>query len=385
MRCLILNNTAKDHDKFLIEILSHVDNRGYLKHRESTIIEFKENFNFSNMSKYTRTMAAFANNRGGYIVFGVKDSPRIPQGINKDRFNNIPQEKITTYLIEHFSPEIKWDMGIVDVKRRYFGYIYSYKAVEKPIICKKDAGNKILKSGEIYYRYRAQTRKIEYPELKRIIDEFREEERQIWMKHIERIAKIGPSNVALVDLLTGALNTAKLEDTKLIIDEALLDNLRDRVKFIEEGKFSEKEGEPTLKLIGKIQTVSDVVIPEMDPNKDYPYLQKYLAEELGLRPYDVQILIWKYKIKDDKKYHIEIEASKSSKVHKYSKYALKYLREILNDQKDEPEFLKKISKEYQNARKNTKNERSPPSQTLHPPQTTYTPKSYIKYKKINGA
>lgn len=173
----------------------------------------------------------------------------------------------------------------------------------------------------------------------------------MWMKHIERIAKIGPSNIALVDFLTGALNTAKLEGTKLIIDETLLNKLREKVKFIEEGKFSEKDGEPTLKVIGEIQTVSDVVVPKLDPNKDYPYIQKRIAEELELRPYDVQNLIWKHKIKGDRKYHIEIETSKSSKVHKYSKYALDYLRDILNKQTDKSKYLKKISEEYQKTRK----------------------------------
>jgi len=34
-------------------------------------------------------MAAFANNRGGIIIFGVKDNPRIPIGIRKEKFDNI--------------------------------------------------------------------------------------------------------------------------------------------------------------------------------------------------------------------------------------------------------------------------------------------------------
>jgi len=297
----------EEHENFIIEFLNQIDDRGYLKHRESTMIEFKENFNFINMPKYAKTMSAFANNKGGYIIFGVKDKPRKLLGIKKDRFDGLKLEKITGYLVEHFEPEIKWDIGTVETNGKSFGYIYTYEADEKPIICKKNAGEKDLKSGEIYYRYRAQTRKIEYPELKRIIDEFREKERLIWMKHIEQIAKIGPSNVALVDLLTGALNTTKLEGTKLIMDKKLLQELQDKVKFIEEGKFSEKEGESTLKIVGEIQTV-DIVVPKMDPNKDYPYIQKHLAKKLGIRPYDTQILIWKYKLKEDRKYHIEIEA-----------------------------------------------------------------------------
>ncbi|MCD6317871.1 putative DNA binding domain-containing protein [Candidatus Aerophobetes bacterium] len=335
-----------DHQTYIKKILQNIDARGYLKHRESSTIEFKESFNSKNMPKYSRTIAALANNKGGYILFGIKDSPKKLIGINKDRFDNIKQEKISTFLIDHFDPEIKWDIGLVENEGKYFGYIYIYEAEEKPVICKKNAGNNDIHSGEIYFRYRGQSKKIGYSELKKIIDEFREKERRMWMSHIERIAKIGPSNVALLDLLKGDIHVKKIEGTNLIMDKNLIDELRDKVKFIEEGKFSEIKGEPTLRIIGEIKT-ADVVIPQLDPNKDYPFLQKHLAGQLGLRPYDVQILIWKYKIKGDRKYHIEIETSKSGKVHKYSKYALERLKSILNEQKDIQRFLKRISKKYQ--------------------------------------
>ncbi len=338
------------HELYLRQFLRNTDDRGHLKHRESSTIEFKENFNFNNMAKYSKTMAAFANNSGGYILFGIKDTPRKLIGINKDKFNKIKQEKISTFLIDHFDPEIKWDIGIIENEGMYFGYIYVYESEEKPVICKKNSGSNNIQSGEIYFRYRGQSRKIGYSELKKIIDEFREKERKIWMSHIEKIAKIGPSNVAILDMLNGSIHVKKIEGARLIMDKELMEDLRDKVKFIEEGKFSETEGEPTLKIVGEIQT-ADVVIPMLDPNKDYPYLQKHLAEQLGLRPYDVQVLIWKYKIKGNRRYHIKIETSKSGVVHKYSKYALKQLRSILNEQKDRDRFLKKLSKEYEKHRR----------------------------------
>jgi len=37
--------------------------------------EFKISFNWNSRDKYAKSMAAFANNKGGYIVFGVKDKP----------------------------------------------------------------------------------------------------------------------------------------------------------------------------------------------------------------------------------------------------------------------------------------------------------------------
>ncbi|GAB6076001.1 ATP-binding protein [Desulfurobacterium crinifex] len=327
----------------LYEILNDLDSKGYLKHRESSVIEFKENFSFSNLVKYAKTMVAFANNKGGYIVFGIKDGPRIPIGINREKFNEIKQERITDFLIEYFSPEIKWKMGIIDVQGKSFGYIYVEESSEKPVVCRK-SNDKGLKSGEIYHRYRGQTRKIEYPELKKIIEEYREKERQYWMKHIERIAKIGPQNVALIDLLSGSINTVRLADKQIIIDKALLDELRENVKFIEEGRFSETEGEPTLKLVGEIKYMNGVVVPDLDPNKDYPYLQKQLAEELNVKQLDVRALVWKLNLKGNKRYHIEIQAGKYSRIHKFSKYALEKLREELSKLAEEE--LRNLCSEY---------------------------------------
>jgi predicted HTH transcriptional regulator len=50
----------------------------YLYHREGQELEFKEQFNLAGLVDYFRDFAAFANNRGRYLIFGVKDSPRIP-------------------------------------------------------------------------------------------------------------------------------------------------------------------------------------------------------------------------------------------------------------------------------------------------------------------
>jgi predicted HTH transcriptional regulator len=46
-----------------------------LKTRESTRVEFKQSFNFGSMPEYARTMIAFSNTEGGFIVFGVRNQP----------------------------------------------------------------------------------------------------------------------------------------------------------------------------------------------------------------------------------------------------------------------------------------------------------------------
>ncbi|MEO0071322.1 MAG: ATP-binding protein [candidate division WOR-3 bacterium] len=186
----------RNHDEYIIKILKKEDDRGNLIARESSEIEFKENFNLANMADYARIMASFANKSGGYIIFGVKDSPRKITGINPTNFNGTPQERITSFLLEYFNPEIKWDIGIIEHNDIYVGYIYTYRADNKPVICKKNKDN-IIKTGEIYYRYRAQTRNIEYGEMKAIIDEIKEKERKSWERVIKETAKIGPENVVI--------------------------------------------------------------------------------------------------------------------------------------------------------------------------------------------
>jgi len=96
----------------------------YLYHRESQELEYKEQFNLAGLANYLRDFAGFANNIGGYIIFGVKDSPRIPVGLNNsslDQFNKIDPERISGYLLDTFSSEIRWDQVVIRNSIKSFG------------------------------------------------------------------------------------------------------------------------------------------------------------------------------------------------------------------------------------------------------------------------
>lgn len=84
--------------------------------RESATKEFKENFTWGSIGLYARTMAGFANARGGYILFGITDNPRRAVGLSekaRSDFDNLDQAKLTEGLNELFSPEIHWELGRV--------------------------------------------------------------------------------------------------------------------------------------------------------------------------------------------------------------------------------------------------------------------------------
>jgi hypothetical protein len=68
--------------------------------REGGSLEFKESFNWSGKEAYSKTLAALANNAGGYIVFGVKNKPRVGVGLLTDPYITAP---IPT-LREHTQP-----------------------------------------------------------------------------------------------------------------------------------------------------------------------------------------------------------------------------------------------------------------------------------------
>ena len=63
-------------DLDLVKELLSTRQDGIVRHRESQTLEFKENFNYAGLAEYFRDFAAFANNKGGWLIFGVKDRPR---------------------------------------------------------------------------------------------------------------------------------------------------------------------------------------------------------------------------------------------------------------------------------------------------------------------
>ena len=128
--------------------------------REGSSIEFKESYSHSGIAQYFKTMASFANNSGGYIIFGVANKPRRLVGLkdrNLTQFEDLKVEEFTRSLTEYFSPEIKWDHCTFEYKELSFGVIFTFPLIEKPCICKKhyDAVDPkyTLREGDIFYRY----------------------------------------------------------------------------------------------------------------------------------------------------------------------------------------------------------------------------------------
>lgn len=252
-----------------------------LYHREGQELEFKEQFNLAGLAEYFRDFSAFANNRGGHIIFGVKDSPRVPTGLNSsalDQFNKIDPQRISGFLLDIFSPDIEWEMATVEMDGKYFGVVRVYEGRMKPVIVRKDEGkDQIIKNGEVYYRYGGRTQKIQFAELENIINKRIERNNSEWLDLMSKIGKAGPENAAILDTEKALIE--KDESRILVLDE----DLAAKLKFIKEGEFVEKKGRPTLKLVGDVVPVEKVeVIKKVKEGliKAYPLSARELAEEV---------------------------------------------------------------------------------------------------------
>ncbi len=230
--------------------------------RESSSLEFKESFGWASLPKYLKTSAAYANTKGGYIVFGIANKPRRLCGLsgaNLRLFEDIDQEKMSQNFNEHFAPEIEWMIQEYELQGKIFGLLYIHEVKDKPVVCIKNSG-KELKESDIYYRYRGRSQRIKYPELKAILETKRQTEQRLWMQHLENIARIGVREAGIFDLHTGSVTGS---GGSFLIDESLLSQL----SFIKEGEFSEVKGKPALKLIGHVEPLAGSVI---DTGKRHP-------------------------------------------------------------------------------------------------------------------
>ena len=332
------------HLAFVRGVISKTDAKGHLVARESITVEFKQSFGFKSLAEYARTMAAFSNAEGGYIVFGVSNSPRRLVGIDTEQFNQIDSAKLTSSLNDLFDPALVWDLGIAGVSGKSFGFLAVAKAAEKPVICRKTFGSE-LKAGDIYFRYHGQSRVIGYAELKRIIEELRREERELWMTHVQQIARIGPRNVAFLDLLRGDISRLNLPAT-FLIDRELLESMRQQLVFVEQGRFTEKDGAPALRLTGDLVPADTVVSPDLQPEKNFPYLARDIAEKLSINRHQAQALIWKLGLKQDSNCSAKVRFGKNATTDKYSELGLSRIAQVLAQAPEKPSFLAQCAKEY---------------------------------------
>jgi hypothetical protein len=214
---------------------------------EQESCECKRDFDPKKMTAIVRAVAALANNKGGYIFFGVSDGDFEVEGIEGE-FSQTDIVKIVEKVKAHLSPTPTVSAKeIIDFDGLLVGFLHVGKHPSPPVIVYRDGDG--LNEGEILFRYPGQSSRIKFGDLRAMLDE-RDRLAQSALAHAAgRIADIGTRHAMILDT-----NRNVLEDGmhSILIDQKLAENL----KFIKEGEFDEKIGAPTLKLVGEVAPVT---------------------------------------------------------------------------------------------------------------------------------
>ena len=145
--------------------------QGDLLQDETQQVEFKSLIqgDVDSAVRYAKTLAALANNRGGYIFFGFSDDRQVV-GVDEDAFLSYDWDRLTALAREHFQPSYRWERGMAVWKKTRIGVIYVFEAESKPIVAARD-GRASVRQGDIYYRYRGQNQRISIGDLFGLLQE----------------------------------------------------------------------------------------------------------------------------------------------------------------------------------------------------------------------
>lgn len=231
---------------------------------ETDQIECKKSLNFA-----MKTIAGFANNKGGYFVFGVENGTFNVVGLPDEKFEKFDLNKLNQNIRDQLGIGLDIQTTTRQIDGKKIGIAYIGPAHAKPVICIHNAGD--VAQGHIYYRYPGEDRLISPADLQRLIEQRMQQLSQnILSKHLANIVRFGVENAAVMNIATGEIEG---KAGSFLIDEALLP----KISFIKDGEFVEKSGAPTLKLIGEVAPSQATLVTIKEPLEDYPlsYVQLF--------------------------------------------------------------------------------------------------------------
>jgi hypothetical protein len=218
----------------------------HVRSGETDILECKLNYAVS--GAILKAIAGLANNKGGHILFGVKDEANIVEGMSDDKFHALDPSVLNSHLLGTFDPVPTIRKVTVDIGGKTVGAMYVEKHPEGPVIAVKNHGTDV-REGAIYFRYVGETRQIKPGELRQII---KMREQKAVEEFSRRMSRVAAGTEATIDLDSGEV--AGKAGT-FVIDRDLLPS----IQFIREGDFSEVKGAPALRIVGEVQPISATV------------------------------------------------------------------------------------------------------------------------------
>ncbi|NBJ12704.1 AlbA family DNA-binding domain-containing protein [Microvirga arsenatis] len=181
--------------KLLSLFIRKDDGNWALDHKETDNIECKKNFHPN--GKLFRAISALANNRGGYVLFGVTDEGCIATGMDSRRFLENDPNYLSQKVRAAMEPMPRIEVGHCLIDGKFIGAIYVHPEVDGPVIAAKDDEN--FREGTIYYRYPGESRAVRPAEFRKILNERDRRVRQESLTGISRLMELG-SRAAIIDM-----------------------------------------------------------------------------------------------------------------------------------------------------------------------------------------
>lgn len=210
---------------------------------ETDVVECKLNYAVS--GAILKAIAGLANNKGGHILFAVKDGTSVVEGMSDDKFHTLDPSILNSHLLSTLDPVPTIKKIALSIAGKSVGAICVERHPEGPVIAVKNVGSDV-KEGAIYFRYVGETRLIKPGELRQII---KMREQKAVEEFSRRMSRVAAGSEATIDLDSGEVAG---KSGRFIIDKALLPS----IQFIREGDFSEVKGAPALRVVGEVEPIS---------------------------------------------------------------------------------------------------------------------------------
>ena len=244
---------------------------------ETDQVECKQNFKLRSTATWLRAVAALANSRGGYVLFGVadKDDSGVCKlvGMNNNDFRDADPSKLTERLQSGFQPTPRIRKALIEIEGKSVGVLHVERHDSRPVIAtKNDGGSGEIKEGDIFHRYPGASRRISYGDLRAMLDERDVRVREAILPMVEKLLQLGPDRAMIADLAGG-----KLTDGKTSIE--LSEEIIERLAVIKEGEFEVAEGAPALRLIGDVKSETPITVRREIITRD-DIRRAFLADKL---------------------------------------------------------------------------------------------------------
>lgn len=222
------------------------DGHWVLTEGETANQECKESCDPKKLAPIIRAIAGLANNKGGFLYIGVKNDGLRVVGMADKCFTQMDVATLADKLKTFVTPTPSFAKFDIEVGGLQVGVVAVDQHKHRPVVVCRDGDN--LEDGSILFRYPGQTSRIKFGDLFALLNDRDKAVRQDLLSSASRISEIGPDKALILDTASG---TVDVGSNTIVIDE----ELANRLEFIREGEFDEKEGAPTLKLVGDVRPV----------------------------------------------------------------------------------------------------------------------------------